>query len=156
MIKTLIFDFDGTLADCKELHQNAFREAVQKIFPSAEYDDELVEGRPTREKIRILHSMGYSFNGDKLNEIKQSLTQENLPQYIEFNPALYEQMERLSHSYKICLASNATEVFLHRSLEIMRIMDQVQLLSLRTVQLEYSAPVQQEHMLLMWKMYGIL
>jgi beta-phosphoglucomutase len=123
MIKTLIFDFDGTLADCKELHQNAFREAVQKIFPSAEYDDELVEGRPTREKIRILHSMGYTFNGDKLNEIKQALTQENLPQYIEFNPALYEQMERLSHRYKICLASNATELFLHRSLEIMRIKD---------------------------------
>ena len=72
MYKTLIFDFDGTIADCKELHQDAFRRAVQQVCGNANYDDELVEGRPTREKIRILHTMGYEFNGDKLNEIKQS------------------------------------------------------------------------------------
>lgn len=123
MIKTIIFDFDGTLADCKELHQNAFRKAVQQVCPGADYNDELVEGRPTREKIRILHSMGYDFNGDKLNEIKQMITQEKLPEFIKFEPALYEQMERLSHRYKLCLATNATSAFIHRSLNIMRIRD---------------------------------
>jgi beta-phosphoglucomutase-like phosphatase (HAD superfamily) len=123
MIKTIIFDFDGTLADCKELHQDAFRRAVKQVCPQAEYDDEAVEGRPTREKIRILNSMGYSFNGDKLNEIKQMITQERLPEFIKFEPALYEQVERLSHRYKLCVASNATEAFINRSLEIMRIRD---------------------------------
>ena len=51
-IKTIIFDFDGTLADCKELHQQAFRNAVITVCDGAEYDDELVEGRPTREKLK--------------------------------------------------------------------------------------------------------
>ena len=122
-IKTIIFDFDGTLADCKELHQQAFRNAVITVCDGAEYDDELVEGRPTREKIKILKTMGYEFNADKLNEIKQHLTQEKLAEYVQFNPSLYEQMERLSHRYKLCVASNATELFLNRSLEILRIKD---------------------------------
>lgn len=122
-IKTIIFDFDGTLADCKELHQQAFRHAVISVCNGAEYDDELVEGRPTREKIKILKTMGYEFNADKLNDIKQHLTQEKLADYVQFNPSLYEQMERLSHRYRLCVASNATELFLNRSLEILRIKD---------------------------------
>ena len=121
MIKTIIFDFDGTLADCKQLHQDAFRNAVLSVCPDADYDDELVEGRPTREKIRILHTLGYQFNGDKLNEIKQSLTQQHLHNYIEFNSQLKHELERLSKKYKLCLATNATQAFVDRSLEIMQI-----------------------------------
>ena len=71
MHKSIIFDFDGTLADCKELHQTAFRNAVMQLCPNAEFKDEDIEGRPTRDKIRILHTMGYEFNGDKLNELKE-------------------------------------------------------------------------------------
>lgn len=122
-IKTIIFDFDGTLADCKELHQHAFRYAVQQVCPGAEYDDHLVEGRPTREKIRILHTLGYDFDDDNLNQIKQELTQKNLPQYVKFNAPLYDGIYRLSHKYKLCIASNATGPFIDRSLEILRIKD---------------------------------
>ena len=42
---------------------------------AAEFKDEDIEGRPTRDKIRILHTMGYEFNSDKLNQIKQAYTQ---------------------------------------------------------------------------------
>ena len=121
MIHTIIFDFDGTLADCKELHQTAFRDAVMEICPHAEYKDEDIEGRPTREKIRILHTMGYEFNGDKLNEIKQAHTQKRLEDYIKINKELHTEMHRLSKKYKLCCASNATDLFVHRSLEIMRL-----------------------------------
>lgn len=120
-MNTIIFDFDGTLADCKELHQTAFRNAVQELCPSAEFKNEDVEGRPTREKIRILHTMGYDFNGDKLNEIKQAYTQQHLEDYIQFNQELFNQMQRLATKYKLCVASNATELFVNRSLSIMKL-----------------------------------
>lgn len=121
MIKTIIFDFDGTLADCKELHQRAFRNAVETLVPGAEYADEEVEGRPTREKIRILNTKGYSFNKEKLNDLKQAQTQEQLERYISFNNELYELLGNLSFKHRLCVASNATELFVHRSLEIMQI-----------------------------------
>jgi beta-phosphoglucomutase len=120
MLKTIIFDFDGTLADCKELHQTAFRNAVLELCPNAEFKNEDVEGRPTREKIRILHTMGYEFNGDKLNNIKQAYTQQHLEEYVKYNNELYNEMMRLKSKYKLCVASNATELFVLRSLNIMR------------------------------------
>lgn len=123
MIKTIIFDFDGTLADCKKLHQDAFREAMQQLCPGSEYKDTDIEGRPTTEKIKIMHTMGYQFNGDKLNEIKQSITQENLDKYVIYNDELYSEMLRLSKKYKLCLASNATTLFVHKSLKILKIED---------------------------------
>jgi len=120
-IQTIIFDFDGTLADCKKLHQDAFRGAVEELCPGAVYTDEEVEGRPTREKIRILHTKGYAFNGDKLNELKQAETQRHLEKYIQFNVHLFDIINELSKHYKLCVASNATELFVHRSLEILQI-----------------------------------
>lgn len=120
-IQTIIFDFDGTLADCKELHQGAFRGAIESLCPDAEYTDEELEGRPTREKIRILHSKGYAFNGDKLNLLKQAETQRHLEKYIQFDVHLFDIINELSQQYKLCVASNATELFVHRSLEILQI-----------------------------------
>ena len=120
-IQTIIFDFDGTLADCKELHQGAFRGAIESLCPEAEFTDEELEGRPTREKIRILHAKGYAFNGDKLNELKQAETQRHLEKYIQFNVHLFDIINELSKHYKLCVASNATELFVHRSLEILQI-----------------------------------
>jgi len=121
MIDTIIFDFDGTLADCKELHQTAFRNAVKQLCPEAVFSNEDIEGRPTREKMRILHTMGYEFNDDKLNEIKQAYTQEHLWQYVTHNAELCNEMFRLQKKYKLCVASNATELFVYRSLEIMQL-----------------------------------
>ena len=121
MIDTLIFDLDGTLSDCKELHQVAFRDAVMALCPHAKYEDEDIEGRPTREKIRILHTMGYEFNGDKLNEIKQAQTQDRLEEYVKYNETLCNEMLRLQKKYKLCCASNATQVFVHRCLKIMQL-----------------------------------
>ena len=120
-IQTIIFAFDGTLADCKELHQRAFRNALNSVCPEVEYTDEEIEGRPTREKIRILHSKGYEFNGDKLNELKQAETQAHIEKYILFNVELFDLLHNLSSVYKLCVASNATDLFVNRSLEILQI-----------------------------------
>jgi len=50
MNNTLIFDLDGTLVDCKQLHQDGFRWAVTTQIPNIEYTDHEVEGKPTTEK----------------------------------------------------------------------------------------------------------
>lgn len=132
MLKTLIFDFDGTLADCKQLHQDGFRKAVLEQLPYAQFDDESVEGRPTREKIRILHTLGYTCDADKLNETKQAHTQLHLEEYIKFNYELYTEMTRLSNKYKLCLATNATYAFVMRSLTIMKIHDLFEVINTAT------------------------
>lgn len=125
---TIIFDFDGTLADCKVLHQRAFRNAVMKVSPGAEYTDESVEGYPTVEKIRILHQQGYQFDADELNSIKQLETQRSLSDYIHYDPELVELIHQLKERFNLCLATNATAEFIERSLTIMGIRDKFDLI----------------------------
>lgn len=121
--KTIIFDFDGTLADCKKLHQDGFREAVKRFSPAFVYHDHIVEGRPTREKIRILNAMGADLNPDKVNEFKQAHTQIYLPEYIKYDKRIVDAIVhlKLGKGYYVCLASNATQAFIDRSLDIMQI-----------------------------------
>lgn len=121
--KTIIFDFDGTLADCKKLHQDGFREAVKRFSPSFVYHDHTVEGRPTREKIRILNAMGADLNPSKVNEFKQAHTQIHLPEYIKYDKRIVDAIAhlRLGKGFYVCLASNATQAFIDRSLDIMQI-----------------------------------
>jgi beta-phosphoglucomutase-like phosphatase (HAD superfamily) len=65
--------------------------------------------------------MGYEFNSDKLNQIKQAYTQRHLEEYVKYNEELCNEMLRLQHKYQLCVASNATELFVHRSLKIMQL-----------------------------------
>ena len=123
MLETIIFDFDGTLADCKRLHQRAFRQAIEALCPVAEYTDEQVEGLPTTEKIKQLNLMGYQFDGVELNKLKQRETQRNLPEYIVYDPELNQLMMELCKGYNLCLATNATAEFIDRSLNILNIGD---------------------------------
>lgn len=120
-MSTLIFDLDGTLVDCKELHQFAFRESILYYCPECEYNDEQVEGRPTLEKVRIIKSLGYNFNIDKVNQMKQMLTQRHINEYVQFNQELHSELYRLKERHKLTLASNATELFVNRVLEITKL-----------------------------------
>ena len=60
-VNLLILDYDGTLADCKELHQQAFRKACMKVNNAIRYTNEEVEGMPTFVKIDYLKAKGYQF-----------------------------------------------------------------------------------------------
>lgn len=120
-MKTLIFDFDGTIADCKELHQFAFRNAVKMDNSEVDFNDEDIEGRPTREKIRILQSRGWIIDSKKIEELKIINTHREMNNYIAYDDDLFQLLHELYLIYKLTLASNASRIFLEQCLEIMRI-----------------------------------
>ena len=121
--RLIIFDFDGTIADCCGLHQHAFRVAFETLLPGESYDERSLEGLPTREKMRRLSSTGHVFDHTEFNRIKQHLTLTNLHQYIQVNPDLNHQLKRLSGIAPLALCTNATAPFIYQSLRIMECRD---------------------------------
>lgn len=119
-MKTLIFDLDGTLIDCKKLHQDGFRWAVTQQVPDIEFTNEEVEGLPTTEKIKYLQSKGYPVTIG-IDKLKWEHTRAHFNEYVEFNPVIIGHFDRLYNSYKMCLASNSRSEFVFRTLNILQI-----------------------------------
>ena len=107
MQNLLIFDLDGTLVDCKQLHRDAFMQAIGNQY----YPESQVEGLPTTEKIRILNEMGMELDDFVVMETKQRLTFELFDDYISYNPELNKRLSELSLRYDIAICSNATRRF---------------------------------------------
>ena len=82
--KLLIFDLDGTLVDCKQLHRDAFMQAIGNQY----YPESQVEGLPTTEKIRILNEMGMELDPESVAKTKQRLTFELFDAHIHYNSKL--------------------------------------------------------------------
>lgn len=119
-MKTLIFDLDGTLVDCKQLHQDGFRWAVTTQIPNIEYTDHEVEGKPTTEKIKYLRSKGYQLN-DNIDDLKKEHTRAHIHEYVTYNKELAEQFNRLYTKYKLCIASNSRSEFVFRCMNILQL-----------------------------------
>ena len=117
MNKLLIFDLDGTLVDCKQLHRDAFREAIGGKW----YPEERVEGLPTVEKIKILQDLDYDLDPSVVMAEKARLTSELFDDYIEYNPVLNKRLSELSQQYDLALCSNATRAFVERCVDTLNI-----------------------------------
>ena len=107
MRNLLIFDLDGTLVDCKQLHRDAFLQAIDNRY----YPEERVEGLPTTKKIEILNDMGYELDPEQVATRKKQLTFELFDAHIEYNPELNKRLSELSLRYDIAICSNATRPF---------------------------------------------
>jgi len=119
MIKPLIIlDFDGTLVDCKELHQVGFRQAVLTQCPDALYLDDEVEGLPTTAKISYLQAKGLPID-NHINYLKQLHTVAHMDKYIVYNSDLHAVLSALCVEYTVSLASNGRKEFIDRALEIL-------------------------------------
>jgi len=116
----LIFDLDGTLVDCKALHQVAFRNAVLQQVPDAEFDDEDVEGLPTTEKIKVLQSKGFPVTME-LDKLKRDWTRQHIDSHILFDPDLHSAIARLDKQgkYKMAVCSNSRNEFVLKCLSIL-------------------------------------
>ena len=113
----MIFDLDGTLVDCKQLHRDAFRSAIGGKW----YPEERVEGLPTVEKIKILQDLDYDLDAPLVIAEKARLTAELFDDYIEYNPVLNKRLSELSQTYDLALCSNATRPFVERCVDTLNI-----------------------------------
>lgn len=89
MIKAILFDLDGVLADLCMVHFNAFNKALVEMGRmEIGYDDHLehFNGLPTRKKIEVLNGRGMGIGDEeavKLDKLKQSYTQ---PAVLQLTP----------------------------------------------------------------------
>lgn len=119
-MKTIIFDLDGTLIDCKKLHQDGFRWAVEQLVPGIEYTDEEVEGLPTTKKIEYLRDIGYNVS-DNVDAFKREHTRAHVAEYVSFNNELYNEINRLYTRYKLTIASNSRSEFVFKCMNILNL-----------------------------------
>lgn len=119
-MKTLIFDLDGTLVDCKKLHQDGFRWAVSQQCPDVVYDDHEIEGLPTTQKIKYLHDKGFDVNLG-IDEIKREHTRAHIHEYVKYNQQIFDHFQRLYTDYNLCLASNSRSEFVFKCLNILQL-----------------------------------
>ena len=116
----LIFDLDGTLTDCVDIHRVAFRKAVYTEFPNAIFSDDDLEGNPTFVKIDILRKQGINVS-DNIDQIKKRITNELIREYVVYNTKLKSLIDSLKTTYKTALCSNSREEFVNKCLEILDI-----------------------------------
>lgn len=114
MIKLVVFDFDGVIADCKEIHYQSLNKALslvgKEFIINRDEHISTFDGLSTRKKIQLLIETK-NFPADKVEEVfsnKQNFTIEMMDTHLDRDPYLIQVISRLKHEgFLIYLASNA-------------------------------------------------
>jgi HAD superfamily hydrolase (TIGR01509 family) len=124
MIKNIAFDLDGVLFDGCDLHASLFIEAVSQVKPdiilSKEYHDTILNGLPTKEKLRILNIVDEE--AKQIYTIKQELTNAYLSTLppSKKNITLCEELKQMG--YDIYCVSNSIRTTIETVLSRMGIL----------------------------------
>jgi len=125
MIQCIIFDLDGVLVDCKDIHYKAFNMAIEryagkKFVISEEEHYAKFCGLPTKKKLDILEKKPEFPKGkdERISMAKQGFTKKLINQEIKEDKELQETfIELRNHGYTIMCASNSVRETLDLVLE---------------------------------------
>lgn len=129
MIKLLVFDFDGVIADCKELHYQSLNRALEEIDPkfaiTREEHISTFDGLSTKKKLNLLTTLK-GLPANKVDEIyyqKQVYTMQMLATHLKHDERLVQVLSRLkSDGYKIYMASNAIRQTIENGLALLGVL----------------------------------
>jgi len=113
MIKAIIFDFDGVLADLKDVHFDALNFALHSIDPkfviSKQEHISIYDGLGTLKKLSLLKENKGLKDSDfsQIYDAKQQKTVELISSTLRHNTRLVSLFKLLKNDYKIYVASNA-------------------------------------------------
>lgn len=114
MLKAIIFDLDGVLADACEIHRQALNQALQEVVGYRIPEDELpkFEGLPTKNKLLILSNMGLVAHDSHaaIATRKQEITHDLLKREILYSVPRVHMMKRLEdHDIQVAIVTNCTK-----------------------------------------------
>lgn len=129
MIKLLIFDFDGTLADCREIHYQSLNKALELVSPNFVITEKehltIFDGLSTKKKLSMLSALK-GFPSDKHTDVyndKQTLTLQLMHQHLKYDARLVKILTQLrSEGYTIYIASNAIRETVETGLSLLGVL----------------------------------
>lgn len=126
MIKLIVFDFDGVIADCKELHYQSLNKALEQVDPkftiTREEHISVFDGLSTKKKLALLSKLkGFPENRtEEVYDNKQIFTQVMLQSHLHQDDRLINILSQLkSEGYMIYMASNAIRQTIDNGLKLL-------------------------------------
>lgn len=113
MIEVILFDLDGTLCDCAELHYVSLNQALQEVsgfIINREDHEKNYNGLPTNKKLETLIKLNLIREEDKKKiwELKQKYTKELISKILTIDPIKIELLNYIKYkNIKMACVTNS-------------------------------------------------
>ncbi|MHB1346373.1 MAG: HAD family hydrolase [Candidatus Humimicrobiaceae bacterium] len=108
MIKAVVFDMDGTIADSEKIAQKVTRDFFQKrdIVLTKE-EEKIMFGLTWKDLVReILKSRGFQYNQNIKNTLKERYVR-TMSRDVKALPGVYDLLAEINKNLKVALATNS-------------------------------------------------